>query len=579
VAAARLDTATTQAESDDSTKIATTAYVVDKITTLIGGAPSTLNDLNELAAAINDDANYNSTLTTALATKLPLAGGTVTGLLTSGKDVGINSEYLVLGDDTSNRQLKLTQYQTGGANNNAGHKINASSGYGELALAVGGTTAMTLLANSNVGIGTSAPVQPLHIASSSTSRIQMTNNASGSTSNDGYAIGMEGTTRLYHWLYENSYMLFATNNAERMRIDASGSVGINVSNPSSFNSGAYNLVVGSPSAPSQGITIAADTNSIMYFADGTSGAEAYMGSIIYNHLNNDMTFRTNGFNTAIVIDSSQNVGIGCTPLSSLHVSSAGDTSITLQTTNAVDNNEIWQIQSAGNASNHADLIFRTRTNAGSGGSEAMRITSDGAVVVNNAGGDAQIYLGGTGGADRMYLARSGADAILWNVDDGNLKFGNNNAERMRISSAGIVTTPFQPYFYAHRNGGNYTASGGTTHKVAADGLLAANGSHYSTSNARFTCPVAGVYQFNGNVNIYFCATGSTFAAFLRVNGASYTQGGRYYSGGTGDLVATVGAAIKLSAGDYVELWFSSSDTSVGLSSGNMWNVFTGYLVG
>jgi len=77
-------TATTQAESDDSTKIATTAYVVDKITTLIGGAPSTLNDLNELAAAINDDANYNSTLTTALATKLPLAGGTLTGDVTFG---------------------------------------------------------------------------------------------------------------------------------------------------------------------------------------------------------------------------------------------------------------------------------------------------------------------------------------------------------------------------------------------------------------------------------------------------------------------------------------------------------------
>jgi len=37
IPAARLSTATTQAESDDSTKIATTAYVVDKITTLIGG--------------------------------------------------------------------------------------------------------------------------------------------------------------------------------------------------------------------------------------------------------------------------------------------------------------------------------------------------------------------------------------------------------------------------------------------------------------------------------------------------------------------------------------------------------------
>jgi len=86
IAAARLSTATTQAESDDSTKIATTAYVVDKITTLIGGAPSTLNDLNELAAAINDDASYNSTLTTALATKLPLSGGTMTGNIAHGGD-------------------------------------------------------------------------------------------------------------------------------------------------------------------------------------------------------------------------------------------------------------------------------------------------------------------------------------------------------------------------------------------------------------------------------------------------------------------------------------------------------------
>ena len=84
IAAARLSTAVTQAESDDSTKIATTAYVSDKITTLIGGAPSTLNDLNELAAAINDDANYNSTLTTALGTKAAKttsisAGGGLTG--------------------------------------------------------------------------------------------------------------------------------------------------------------------------------------------------------------------------------------------------------------------------------------------------------------------------------------------------------------------------------------------------------------------------------------------------------------------------------------------------------------------
>ena len=104
-AIASTTTATTQAESDDSTKVATTAYVTDKITTLIGGAPSTLNDLNELAAAINDDANYNSTLTTALATKLPLAGGTMTGDVLYGDSVkakfGAGSDLQIYHDGVS----------------------------------------------------------------------------------------------------------------------------------------------------------------------------------------------------------------------------------------------------------------------------------------------------------------------------------------------------------------------------------------------------------------------------------------------------------------------------------------------
>ena len=74
-------TATTQSGGTSNTRIATTAFVQQELTTLIGGAPSTLNDLNELAAAINDDANYNTTLTTALALKAPKASPTFTGTL------------------------------------------------------------------------------------------------------------------------------------------------------------------------------------------------------------------------------------------------------------------------------------------------------------------------------------------------------------------------------------------------------------------------------------------------------------------------------------------------------------------
>lgn len=48
---------------------ATEAYVVARINEVIDGAPAALDTLNELAAAINDDANFASTVTTALGTK------------------------------------------------------------------------------------------------------------------------------------------------------------------------------------------------------------------------------------------------------------------------------------------------------------------------------------------------------------------------------------------------------------------------------------------------------------------------------------------------------------------------------
>ena len=82
-------TATTQAASDNSTKLATTAYVTTAIANLNDSAPAALNTLNELAAALGDDANFSSTVTTSIAAKLPLAGGTMTGDLILGDNVRI----------------------------------------------------------------------------------------------------------------------------------------------------------------------------------------------------------------------------------------------------------------------------------------------------------------------------------------------------------------------------------------------------------------------------------------------------------------------------------------------------------
>jgi len=75
-------TATTQSAGNSTTRVATTAFVSTAISNLVDSAPGTLNTLNELAAALGDDANFSTTVTNSIATKLPLAGGTLTGGLT-----------------------------------------------------------------------------------------------------------------------------------------------------------------------------------------------------------------------------------------------------------------------------------------------------------------------------------------------------------------------------------------------------------------------------------------------------------------------------------------------------------------
>ena len=53
-----------------ATNYATTTYVTSAIDSLVNSAPGTLNTLNELATALGNDANFASTITTALANKL-----------------------------------------------------------------------------------------------------------------------------------------------------------------------------------------------------------------------------------------------------------------------------------------------------------------------------------------------------------------------------------------------------------------------------------------------------------------------------------------------------------------------------
>jgi len=184
----------------------------------------------------------------------------------------------------------------------------------------------------------------------------------------------------------NDNLMFYTGSSEteRVRIDSAGNVGIGVTNPSDYNNSGDNLVIGSSSHT--GITIAAGTSedSTVFFADGTGGTAGYRGRLKYDHANDSMAFHTAAAER-MRIASDGKVGIGTSsPATPLHV-----------------------------------------------------VGANGLLLDTEGNGDGSVYFGGISGTDRSYIARSSDDVLFWNVSDGVIRFGTNNAEMMRITSDGV----------------------------------------------------------------------------------------------------------------------------------------------
>lgn len=75
--------APTPAAGNNTTQLATTAFVQAALKALINGAPATLDTLKEIAAAINNDPNFSTTINNVLALKAPLSSPALTGTPTA----------------------------------------------------------------------------------------------------------------------------------------------------------------------------------------------------------------------------------------------------------------------------------------------------------------------------------------------------------------------------------------------------------------------------------------------------------------------------------------------------------------
>jgi len=97
-------------DSDVGTYLSSNGYGTSSsiIASITDSAPSTLNTLNELAAALGDDANFSTTVTTSIATKLPLAGGSMTGALSISTTTTDDTLLLTTTENSSSAAPVLT---------------------------------------------------------------------------------------------------------------------------------------------------------------------------------------------------------------------------------------------------------------------------------------------------------------------------------------------------------------------------------------------------------------------------------------------------------------------------------------
>ncbi len=120
-------TSPTPEPGTNNTQIANTAFVKAAITALINGAPGTLDTLKEIAAAINNDPNFSTTINNSLALKAPLASPALTGIPTAP----------TAAQGTNNTQIATTAYVRAAISALVGSSPEALDTLNELAAALG----------------------------------------------------------------------------------------------------------------------------------------------------------------------------------------------------------------------------------------------------------------------------------------------------------------------------------------------------------------------------------------------------------------------------------------------------------
>ena len=311
--------------------------------------------------------------------------------------------------------------------------------------------------------------------------------------------------------------IFTSGNNERLRITSGGQLNIG----GDYTQTSYNLSVTNTGGNLFRIKTANEGDYDLRFMIQNSEAN------IWHYGTDDLTLGARYDRKVSLIQNGSKrltingdlVGINNTsPAKNLHVTASSVATVRIETTDS--RGQAWDLLSTyGAGTNTGTLSFR------------------------NEAGSSYLDLSANGGSPKTTFRNGGANDLL--VVDNN----------------GNVTTPRNAFAIIHTNSGDAGVANNKIKDAYAvfTGVHLNQGSHYNTSNGRFTCPVAGVYgiAFASNMNMSSMSTGNNFNIQTRKNGSIqlYNYNTTFT---TGWQQMTFTNYVNCNANDWLALYFSGT---------------------
>jgi len=529
-----------------STDAATKGYVDAQVTAVIDSAPGALDTLNELAAAINDDANFATTVTNSIATKLPLAGGTMTGDITLGANKATSTATPATDDTLTRKGYVDTQDAT---------KLNLSGGTmtGDITLGANKATSTATpttddtltrkgYVDSILGSATDAATSATAAAASATAAANSASAASTSETNAAASASAASTSATDSATSATASASSATSSANSATSAASSAtaaaasaanaassydsfddryLGSKASDPTLDNDGNalitgalyFNSTEGEMRIYDGSVWIAASSASIetmeKYYYTATSGQTVFSGA--------DDASRTLALTVGVEM-----VFLNGVMLEKDTDYTATSSAITL-TTGASTDDEVMIIA-------FGNFTVADTVSASSGGTFTGAVTFDGGAnfgdndkAIFGAGSDLQIYHDST----NSYVKDAGTGNLVIQTDGNAILLQNSNNQNMIAGNSSTGQT-----FLYHGTTSASAKLATTSNGIDVTGTVTADGLTVDASS--------GGLDFTGGGNTYINA--QTSPLIFETSGV---ERGRFTGGGDFQLYEDTGTTPKL----------------------------------